>query len=47
MDFIDENYELSDEDKRDVFYIFNPEESCDFTTKEYYYTEFWDINEKF
>ncbi len=47
MDFIGENYELSDENKRDVFYIFNPEESCDFTTKEYYYTEFWDINEKF
>ena len=47
MDFIDENYELNNEDKRDVFYIFNPEESCDFTTKEYYYTEFWDINEKF
>lgn len=47
MDFIGENYELNNEDKRDVFYIFNPEESCDFTTKEYYYTEFWDINEKF
>ena len=47
MDFIDENYELSDEDKRDVFYIFNSEESCDFTTKEYCYTEFWDINEEF
>ncbi len=47
MGFIGENYELSDEDKRDVFYIFNPEESCDFTTKEYYYTEFCDINEKF
>ena len=47
MNFIDENYELNSEDKRDVFYIFNPEESCDFTTKEYYYTEFWDINEKF
>ena len=47
MDFIDENYELSDEDKRDVFYIFNPEESCHFTTKEYYYTEFSDINERF
>ena len=47
MDFIGENYELSDKDKRDVFYIFNLEESCDFTTKEYYYTEFWDINEKF
>ena len=47
MDFIDENYELNNEDKRDVFYIFNPEESCDFTTKEYYYTEFRDLNEKF
>ncbi len=40
MDFIDEN-------KRDVFYIFDPDESCHFTTKEYYYSEFWDINEKF
>ena len=47
MNFIDENYELNNEDKRDVFYIFNPEESCDFTTKEYYYTEFSDINERF
>ena len=47
MNFIGENYELSDEDKREVFYLFNAEESCDFTTKEYYYTEFWDINEKF
>ena len=47
MDFIGENYELSDEDKRDVFYIFNPEESGCFVTKEYYYTEFLDINEKF
>lgn len=47
MGFIGENYELNNEDKRDVFYIFSPEESCDFTTKEYYYTEFWDINEKF
>ena len=47
MELTDGKYELSDEDKRDVFYTFNPEESCDFTTKEYYYTEFWDINEKF
>ena len=47
MNFIDENYELNNEDKRDIFYIFNPEESCDFTTKEYYYTEFSDINERF
>ena len=47
MDFIDEYNELSDEDKRDVFYSFNPEEPCDFTTKEYCYTEFWDINERF
>ena len=47
MNFIDENYELDNEDKRDVFYIFNPEESCHFTTKEYYYTEFSDINERF
>ena len=41
MDFIDENYELNNEDKRDVFYIFNPEESCDFTTKEYRNKSFW------
>ena len=47
MNFIGENYELSDEDKREVFYLFNAEESCDFTTKEYYYTEFSDINERF
>ena len=47
MDFIDEKYELSDEDKREVFYLFNAEESCDFTTEKYEYTEFWDINEKF
>ena len=47
MELTDEKYELSDKDKRKVFYIFNPEESCNFTTKEYYYTEFWDINEKF
>ena len=47
MDFIDGKYKLSDEDKREVFYLFNPEESCDFTTKEYYYTEFWELNEKF
>ncbi len=47
MDVIGEDYDLSDEDKRTVFYIFNPEESCDFTTKEYYYTDFSDINEKF
>ena len=47
MDFIDGKYKLSDADKREVFYLFNAEESCSFTTKEYYYTEFWDINEKF
>ena len=47
MDFIDENYELSDEDKRDVFYTFNPEEPCDFITKAYYYTDFVDYNERF
>ena len=47
MDFIGENYELSDEDKREVFYLFNAEESGDFVTKEYYYTEFWDLNEQF
>ena len=47
MDFIDGKYKLSDEDKRVVFYLFNAEESCNFTTKEYCYTEFWDINEKF
>ena len=46
-DFIDENYELSDKDKRTVFYLFNAEESCDFTTKEYYYTDFVDYNERF
>ena len=47
MDFIDGKYKLSDKDKRVVFYLFNAEESCNFTTKEYCYTEFWDINEKF
>ena len=47
MNFIGENYELSDEDKREVFYLFNAEESDGFVTKEYYYTEFLDINEKF
>ena len=47
MDFIDENYELSDEDKREIFYLSNLEESCNLTTKEYDYTEFWELNEKF
>ena len=47
MDFIDGKYKLSDEDKREVFYLFNAEESCNFTTKEYYYTEFLELNEKF
>ncbi len=47
MDVIDEYYELSDEDKREVFYLFNPDEPCDFTTKEYCYSEFWERNEKF
>ena len=47
MDFIDEKYKLSDEDKREVSYHFNVEESGCFITKEYYYTEFLDINEKF
>ena len=47
MELTDEKYELSDKDKRKVFYIFNSEKSCNFTTEEYYYTEFWDINEKF
>ena len=47
MDFIDGKYKLSDEDKSEVFYLFNAEESCNFTTKEYYYTEFWELNEKF
>ena len=46
-DFIDENYELSDEDKREVFYLFNAEKSCNFTTKEYYYTDFVAYNERF
>ena len=46
-DFIDENYELSDKDKRTVFFLFNAEESCNFTTKEYYYTDFVDYNERF
>ena len=32
-DFIDENYELSDKDKRTVFFLFNAEESCNFTTE--------------
>ena len=47
MDFIDGKYKLSDEDKREVFYLFNAEESCNFTTKEYYYTEVLELNEKF
>ncbi len=47
MELTDGKYELSDEDKKDVFYVFNAEESCNFTSKEYYYAEFWDINEKF
>ena len=47
MELTDENYELSDEDKREVFYHFNAEESGCFVTKEYYYTEFLDINENF
>ena len=47
MDFIDEKYKLSEENKKEVFYLFNAEESCNFTTKEYYYTEFWELNEKF
>lgn len=47
MELTDGKYELSDEGKREVFYLFNAEESCNFTTKEYYYAEFWDINEKF
>ncbi len=47
MELTDGKYELSDEDKREVFYIFNPEESGGFVSKEYYYTEFWDLNEKF
>ena len=42
-DFIDENYELSDKDKRTVFYLFNAEESCNFTTEKYEYTEFCDL----
>ena len=46
-DFIDENYELSDKDKRTVFYLFNAEESCNFITKKYEYTEFCDLNEQF
>ena len=46
-DFIDEKYELSDKDKRTVFYLFNAEESCNFTTKKYEYTEFCDLNEQF
>ena len=47
MDFIDEKYELSDKDKRTVFYLFNAEESCNFTTEKYQYTEFCDLNEQF
>ncbi len=47
MDFIDEKYELSDKDKRTVFYLFNAEEPCNFTTEKYQYTEFCDLNEKF
>ncbi|MCG9127974.1 hypothetical protein JT359_10285, partial [Candidatus Poribacteria bacterium] len=46
-DFIDENYELSDRDKRTAFYLFNAEESCNFTTEKYEYTEFCDLNEQF
>ena len=33
--------------KETVFYLFNPEESCDFTTEKYEYTEFCDLNEQF
>lgn len=47
MELTDGKYELSDEDKRDVFYTFNPEEPCDFITKAYYYTDFVDYNERF
>jgi hypothetical protein len=46
-DFIDEKYKLSDRDKRTVFYLFNAEESCNFITKKYEYTEFCDLNEQF
>ena len=46
-DFIDEKYKLSDKDKRTVFYLFNAEESCNFITKKYEYTEFCDLNEQF
>ena len=41
------NMNIFDEYKRDVFYIFNPDETCNFATKEYNYTEFWEINERF
>ena len=43
MELTDGKYELSDEDKRDVFYTFNSEEPCDFITKAYYVlpTVFW------
>ena len=47
MGFIGENYELNNADKRKVFYLFNAEESCDFTTEKYEYTEFCDLNEQF
>ena len=47
MELTDGKYELSDEDKRDVFYTFNPEEPCDFITKAYYYADFVDYNERF
>ncbi len=46
-DFIDEKYKLSDRDKRTVFYLFNAEESCNFTTEKYEYAEFCDLNEQF
>ena len=47
MDFIDGKYELSDKDKKTVFYLFNVEESCNFATEKYEYTEFCDLNEQF
>ena len=47
MELTEGKYELSDEDKRNVFYTFNPEEPCDFITKAYYYTDFVDYNERF
>lgn len=41
MDFI------SDRDKKDIFYLFNAEEPCNFATEKYEYTEFCDLNEQF